>query len=228
MKTLDPTRTIARIVLDHPSTARVFQERGIDFCCRGNVTLAAICTEKGLDPERIAAELEQEIASRSGDAGEPDPRELPTQALTARIVDRHHAYLRKALPWLVPLATKVARVHGEKEERLVEVRDLVAELAELLLPHLDEEEQVLFPALGSEKPDPALVRSELEAMVREHLEVGERLARLREITDDFTPPRWGCSSYRTLFADLRDLEGDVLRHVHLENHVLMPRFAEAS
>ena len=29
----------------------------------------------------------------------------------------------------------------------------------------------------------------------------------------------------TLFAELEVLEGDVLTHVHLENHVLMPRFA---
>jgi regulator of cell morphogenesis and NO signaling len=39
------------------------------------------------------------------------------------------------------------------------------------------------------------------------------------------PPEWACTSYRTLLSELAALEGDVLRHVHLENHVLMPRFA---
>ena len=32
---------------------------------------------------------------------------------------------------------------------------------------------------------------------------------------------------RTLFAELEQLERDILTHVHLENHVLMPRFAKA-
>jgi regulator of cell morphogenesis and NO signaling len=27
-------------------------------------------------------------------------------------------------------------------------------------------------------------------------------------------------------SELEDLETDLLRHVHVENHVLMPRFAE--
>ena len=48
---------------------------------------------------------------------------------------------------------------------------------------------------------------------------------LAELTDDFQAPEWACGSYRTLFAELRHLHGDILRHVHLENHVLAPRFA---
>ncbi|WP_373046863.1 iron-sulfur cluster repair di-iron protein [Vulgatibacter sp.] len=221
---IDRTATIARIVLDHPASARVFQANRIDFCCGGNVTVDEICAKKALDPAAIWAALEEALAERSGDGTDGDVRELGTDALIARIVDRHHGYLRKALPWLVPLATKVARVHGVKEPRLVEIRDLVVELHDLLLVHLEEEEQELFPALVREARDPAFVAAELEQMQAEHLEVGSRLERLRQLTDDYEAPAWGCSSYRTLFAELGDLEGDVLRHVHLENHVLLPRF----
>jgi regulator of cell morphogenesis and NO signaling len=53
------------------------------------------------------------------------------------------------------------------------------------------------------------------------------LARMRELADGFRTPEWGCNSYRVLMAELEALEGDILRHVHLENHVLMPRFAPA-
>lgn len=225
MTVLDRSHKIARIVLDHPATARIFQDRGIDFCCRGNMTVDQACAERRLDAAVLFAELEAEIAERAGAASEEDLRTLATPDLTARIVDRHHAYLRKALPWLEPLAIKVARVHGDKEPRLLEIRDTVLELSELLLPHLDQEEEVLFPALASGTPDETLLRDEFSSMHQEHLEVGSRLAKLRKLTDDFVPPRWGCNSYRTLFADLRDLEGDTLRHVHIENHVLMPRFA---
>jgi len=57
----------------------------------------------------------------------------------------------------------------------------------------------------------------------DHLAVGGMLARLRTLANGFTTPEWGCNSYRVLMAELEALEGDVLRHVHLENHVLMPR-----
>lgn len=222
---LDRTKTIAAIVLDHPVTARIFKEHRIDFCCKGDVTVDAACAPKGLDAAALYEALERAIAERAGGAPEEDPRTLGTAALTARIVDRHHGYLRKTLPYLVPLATKVARVHGDHEARLPELRDCVIELSDALLPHLDQEEEILFPALVSRTPDRQLIEKELASMHHEHLEVGALLERIRTLADDFVAPDWACNSYRTLFAELRDLEADVLKHVHLENHALMPRFA---
>ena len=55
--------------------------------------------------------------------------------------------------------------------------------------------------------------------------VAQLLERIRAASDDFTLPDWACNSYRTLFSELEQLEGDVFTHVHLENHVLRPRFA---
>ena len=40
-------RTIGEIVADDYRTAKVFEKHGIDFCCGGNVALAATCTERG-------------------------------------------------------------------------------------------------------------------------------------------------------------------------------------
>ena len=64
-------------------------------------------------------------------------------------------------------------------------------------------------------------------MHEEHLAVGKVLGRLRTAADDFRLPDWACNSYRALFSELEQLEGDVLRHIHLENHVLRPRLASA-
>lgn len=219
---LDRTATVAQIVLDHAVAARVFQRHRIDFCCHGDVTVPAACEARELDPEAVYAELEAAIPADAG--GDEDPRTLSTTALVARIVERHHGYARRALPFVGPLAGKVARVHGEHEPRLVPLRDAVAALADALLPHLDAEEAVLFPALLGPSPDPAILRRELASMVEDHRAVGQLLERMRELSDGFTTPEWGCNSYRVYMAELAALEEDVLRHVHLENHVLMPRF----
>jgi regulator of cell morphogenesis and NO signaling len=72
-----------------------------------------------------------------------------------------------------------------------------------------------------------VIARELERMHADHLAVGTKLGDLRTLTDGFVTPEWGCASYRSLLHDLEELEGDVLRHVHLENHVLMPRFVGA-
>lgn len=116
-------------------------------------------------------------------------------------------------------------MHGEHNPLLRELDAVVRALSDALGPHLDAEEQVLFPALMGRAPDRAVLDRELSAMREEHLAVGRLLERMRAATEDYRLPDWACNSYRTLFAELRTLETDVLTHVHLENHVLAPRFA---
>ncbi len=221
--TIDRDATIAEIVLLHSECAQVFCQHRIDFCCRGNRSLTSVCAQQELDIEVVVADLERAIAARG--EGEPDPRSLSDAELVLHIVSRHHAYAYEALRFLEPLAAKVARVHGAHHPKLADVRDTFRELAEMLEPHLREEEVLLFPALlGSVDVD---VASELASMQEDHLAVGTVLARLRSEADDFVPPDDACGSYRTLFRELAALEMDTLRHIHLENHVLAPRFSKA-
>ncbi len=222
---IDRSATVARIVLDHSETAAVFQRHRIDFCCRGNVTVGEACTSAGTDPEALLAELERAVGERTGGPAEDDLRTFSTPALLARIVDRHHGYLRRAVPRIEPLLAKVAAVHGEHNPKLVGVRGAFVELVGMLAPHLDFEEEVLFPELSTPGGPRGAAQGHLDAMNAEHLAVGTKLAQIRALADDFTTPDWGCNSYRALMAELQNLEADVLQHVHLENHVLMPRFA---
>lgn len=221
---IDPQRTVSEVVLDHSECAPVFQRHRIDYCCKGDVPLAEACRGRGLDVAGLVGELERAIAERRGDAGD-DPRTLSSTSLVAHLVSRYHEPLRRTLPFVHGLALKVARVHGEHNPRLVELADVVAELVDALGPHIEAEEATLFPAVTSPCPDPAVIRAELAAMREDHLAVGALLERMRAASEDYAVPDWACTSYRTLFRELAQLEADMLRHVHLENHVLLPRFA---
>lgn len=148
-----------------------------------------------------------------------DPRGLSTAELVSFIVSHHHAFLRGALPSLVPLAAKVARVHGDHDPRLRELQAEFGELFELLDLHLDQE--TLLREMIASRPE--LLRRELAAMREEHRNVSAALRRIRALCDDYTPPAWACASYRRLLAGLGKLEDDLLRHVHLEADVLLPR-----
>jgi regulator of cell morphogenesis and NO signaling len=221
---LDSQQTVASVVLDHSECAPVFQRHRIDYCCRGETTIAAACEKLGLSTDSVLAQLSDAIDARGPASAADDVRALSTAALVARIVERHHTYLRTALPFVGGLAVKVARVHGDRDARLREISAIAGQLSDVLLPHLDEEENELFPHLLAATVDLALVRGELTRMREEHLVVGALLQRVRRATEDFHRPEWACNSYRTLLAELENLETDVLVHVHLENHELMPRF----
>lgn len=218
---IDPQRAVADLVLDHSELASVLQRHHIDYCCHGDMPLAAACDKRKLDLTAIVGELERAINDGRGADG--DVRALSNPALVAHIIARYHVPLRKNLPFLAGLAAKVARVHGEHNPRLKELAVQVAELADALDAHMDDEEARLFPAMSAD--DVPRVRALEDATRDEHAAVGELLELMRAASEDYRVPEWGCNSYRTLFRELERLETDVLRHVHLENHVLLSRFA---
>ena len=49
------------------------------------------------------------------------------------------------------------------------------------------------------------------------------LARMRELTDSYTPPADACPTFRGLYYGLAELERDMQIHIHLENDILFPR-----
>jgi regulator of cell morphogenesis and NO signaling len=221
---LNPHLTVAGLVLDHSECAPVFQSHRIDFCCRGEVTIEDACSARGIDPAALIQELARAIAERMH-RSDPDARTLTTEALIAHIVSEYHERLRRTLPFVAMLAAKVRRVHGSKNPHLVDLDAAVRELAGRLGPHIDDEEQVLFPALLAPILDRAVVATEFASMFDDHLAVGALLDRIRNAAEDFRLPDWACNSYQTLLSLLERLEAETQRHVHLENHVLRPRFS---
>ncbi|HET9953678.1 MAG TPA: DUF542 domain-containing protein [Polyangiaceae bacterium] len=225
---LDPERSVASLVLERSECADVFLRHQIDFCCRGNVSLSVAAESRGLEVTQLLTELDHVISDRTR-TFELNPATLDTARLIEHIVSKHHHYLRQVLPSVQFLAQKVGRVHGERNPKLRTLDALVQELATALLPHLDEEEQSLFPLLCSSSSDGGAIESELTAMLDDHLAVAKLLQATRAAADDFVPPDWACNSYHTLISELAHLERDVFTHIHLENHVLRPRFlAEAA
>ena len=228
MITVDPQRTVAELVSERPGRSRVFEQVGIDYCCGGKEPLAVACAAKGVALDEIVAALAAEPAP--GD--DRDWRTETLEALVDNIVSTHHAYLRTELPRLNAMADKVAMVHGAHHLWLAELRDIVAELRAELDSHMMKEERILFPyivALASGQPAFApfgSVQGPISMMEQEHDQAGHNLARLRELSSDYTPPADACNTFRALLDGLREMELDLHLHIHKENHILFPRAVE--
>ena len=216
-------RTVGEIVAETPALARVFQSFGIDFCCQGGRTLREACDLKGIASESVLEQLEAGMKAK--DESAENPALLPPVELVDHIVSTHHAYLKSDLPRLHAMSDRVARVHGGHTPSLVEVFEVFCAMEEELTSHLMKEETILFPAIVAmnQGGNPLMpLDGPVACMLREHDDAGAALARLRELTNDFTPPPEACNTYRALFAGLLELEEDLHRHIHLENSVLFP------
>ncbi len=175
----------------------------------------------------VAAPQDREGATRTEEASGATPaaaRERPPDAaLVAQIVERHHAYERRALPYLVALLPKVAGSHARRNAKLGVLCDVGQEFAEAIEAHLDEEERELFPALLAAAPAPDAVRGGLDRMRRHHSALALFLARVRWLADDFAVPAWAGRAYQVLMEELAALEEDLVEHMHLEGALLGSR-----
>ena len=226
--TITETTSVAEIAAAVPSSVRVFQRHGVDFCCGGKKPIGVVCEEQGLSFAELAGAIE---AAAAGPADEQrDWAREPFGALIDHIVTTYHDTLREELPRLEGMASKVSQVHGATAVYLARVEAIVRELATDLRAHMRKEEQVLFPAIRAlethEGLAPLRLSTPIDVMEQEHDHAGALLAELRRITEGFVAPAWACQTFRALYHGLAELEASMHVHVHLENNVLFPRALE--
>ncbi len=229
----DAQTRIGDIVLEAPATVRVFESLNIDYCCGGQRSLEAACAHAGQDLREVQNRL---AALESAPATASDPKawqSAPLTALIDHIEATHHAFTRSELTRVAPLMAKVLQVHGEHHPELTRIGQCFQAMDQDLRPHLEKEEQILFPFVrnleaGTRAAECCFgtVQNPIRAMQNEHEQVGDILRELRTLTRDYTPPEDGCASYRSLFMGLRNLEEDLHLHIYLESHLLFPRAIE--
>ena len=218
-------RTVGDLAVEMPLAIRIFEAWKIDYCCGGRTPL----------PDAVAAAgktIDEFVAALDVLADVPDARDWSLDTLTAMahdIVSIYHAYTREELQTIEPLAQKVLGVHGDRRPELKDVLTLVCALRDDMLPHMLKEEQILFPYVTQleegNAPTPffGTVKNPVRKMMAEHDRVGELLASLRALTDDYTAPEDACFSYRELYRRLSDFEQRTHEHIHIENNLYFPR-----
>jgi regulator of cell morphogenesis and NO signaling len=212
-------RTLGDIARSLPGATAVFRRAKLDFCCGGEVALAKAAAAKGLPLDGLVAEL-QTLAAASG----PATPELPTDELLDHIESRFHAVHRRELPELVRLARRVEAVHKDNAASPHGLADLLARVAVELESHMQKEEMILFPLMR--RGGGPMIEGPISVMLAEHDDHGENLRRIEALTNNFVPPEGACTTWRALYAGAHKFVDDVMEHIHTENNILFPRFAE--
>ena len=220
-QTIDENARVGDVVAQYPQTAAVFTRKGIDFCCRGGHALNHAADKAGISLEHLIESLDEAVQTRETTE---NPANLPIPELIDHIVDTHHAYVLRQLPVLTAWLNKLVKVHGGRHPELVEIDEIFRTMAGNLVIHMRREEMLLFPGLKkaatAQGNGPKDMDQLLQDLVDDHIHEGDRMARIRELTSDYTTPQDGCATYRAAFMALEEFEGDLHKHVHLENHVL--------
>lgn len=223
---------IGDIVANDYRTAAVFQNFGIDFCCKGNRSIQDVCESKNIAPDTLMEELKQAIENNNSE--EIDYNSLALDQLADHIEEKHHQYVRNTIPRIQTYLRKVVQVHGAKHPELAKIEGLFLGCAEALSHHMQKEEMILFPfirkiakAIAANEKMPlapfGTVANPIAMMKEEHEAEGERFRQIAELSSDYTPPSDACNTYQVAFSLLQEFEKDLHLHIHLENNILFQK-----
>lgn len=223
--TITETKTVGEIAAEYPATVRVFQRHGIDFCCGGKRPVRVACEEQGVSFEELEKELDSAAAAAAAEGR--DWTHAPLHELIDHIVSTYHAALREDLPRLEAMASKAASVHAAKSANFARIHDVLGELSAELNEHMWKEEMILFRAIRAIEAGALtsgmVISAPISVMEHEHDHAAHLLLNLRELSDDYVVPEWGCGTVHALYQGLAELESAMHVHVHLENNILFPR-----
>jgi regulator of cell morphogenesis and NO signaling len=227
-------KTVRELALESPSTTRVFEKLGIDYCCGGNRSLEEACRAANLKVDQVLESLAKADQTQLAGQKDRDWQTEPLAALIAHIQQTHHVYTREEIERLGPLFDKVCSVHGKNNPELLQIRETFQGLAHELSTHLMKEEMILFPyilkmetAFADQEPLARApfgsIENPVSMMEHEHDSAGAALRAMKNASNGYSAPPNACVSYQTLYKALAAFEADLHRHIHLENNILFPR-----
>lgn len=225
---------VADIVAKDYRTAEVFRRHGIGYCCGGKWPMEMACEMRGIDAEKIQAELEAAIRTIHVST-QLDFANWDIDFLIDYINYVHHRYLKKTLPETQLLLGEFAKEHIKKFPYLAELEKQFDLLLQQLLPSLQREEEVLFPYIRQmahahqhKEPYAALFIRTMrkpveETMFKGHETVSSIILSIRELTNIYTTPENVCISHKVVIAKLKELDNDLMQHLYLEQSILFPK-----
>lgn len=225
-------KTVGSFVAQDFRTAAVFTKYQIDFCCKGNRTIDEVCEKQKINADVLLQNVYDVLQSESGNT--IDFNSWPLDLLVDYIEKTHHRYVEDKTGVLVKFLDKLCSVHGSGHPELFKINELFTAGAGELSQHMKKEELMLFPFIKRmvktkesngvlSQPSFGTVSNPIAMMMQEHDNEGERFREIALLTNNYTPPSDGCTTYKVTFAMLKEFEEDLHKHIHLENNILFPK-----
>jgi regulator of cell morphogenesis and NO signaling len=226
---------VGDVVARDPRTAAIFEKFGIDFCCKGKISIDEACQRKNIMTEEVMRELKLLFQAKPETTA--DFTAWPAAMLADYIENKHHRYVASTIPVILPYLEKLTAKHGERFPELMEIQRLFLESASELTLHMKKEEMVLFPRIRKMTSlisqagpvvtlPPGSLGIPISVMMAEHEHEGDRFAKIEALTNHFTPPAEACNTHIVTYNLLKEFVNDLHMHIHLENNILFPKALE--
>ncbi len=231
------TDLLSDIMSEYPQVSEVLEGFDIGLAQVTSADLAGVAQAGEISTADLVATLNEEVFGRQvPDQFTRDWSQADAAELIEYIVRRHHAYMRRHLPYISGLLDRAAKT-GQLAHTtgFLMLHAVFAALKSDMLQHMYIEENVTFPPiiqmekhrknLTPNKPHMAETLGEMdpfEQMKQEHAAFDESVTEIRRLMGDLASQVGTENGFEELMTAFGDMESDLTQHIQLENDYLWP------
>lgn len=220
---------VGTIVQGNPLRARVIETFGLGFSCGLRDSLVEACQRNDINPTEIVDAIRACDGCNVNTKFDSWTLESIVQHTIQHIRQRHHARLKKELPFLRKQIDAFSKKLGKAHPEIIQIREIFQTYTEEVMLHLLNEETFLFPRLESNDPLKNWSRptscelNDVERIVdAEDAEILHEYKEIREAAEKIHFTGHEALDYRIWLEAVIDLELDLEAHIREETHLLWP------
>ncbi|WP_297281955.1 DUF542 domain-containing protein [uncultured Anaerococcus sp.] len=209
-----------------------FNKEKIDFCCNGYKNISDVADEKNIDPNELLEKIKRNIdfnnSTEETVVDLEDFKNLSLEDMIDSLIIDHHNKERDLLFEIDPLLNKILSVHYSNHgQDLMKLHYIFSDLKKELEEHFIKEEKQTFPLMLENKNPSIEIIKKIEDLESDHEKAGNLIKEMIDLTDWFTVPEDGCTTYRLTFDLLDKLVKDVFVHIFKENSIMFENYTES-
>lgn len=225
-------RTINDLVAENHVRASVLYYFGVRFYDYQEATLEQVCKQHGLNPARVAAELES--LSTSPVTKTAQLRALPVDLVMEYLKHAHYLFVKKRLPYIGQLIDGLSEVNFRYVSLSRDIKEVFPLFVEDFIHHIYEEEDTLFSyinqltrflsgEISGSKLFYSMERQSIQTFALHHSEDCHEMEGFRKITNNYAYCDEADLHIKVLFNELAQFEKDLIAHAKIEDDILFPK-----
>jgi regulator of cell morphogenesis and NO signaling len=225
-------QTIATLVSQNYRIAEALHFLGIRFQDYANFTWQELCIERSLQPDILIREMQ--VVGLNPSASNLKLIQYPADLVLAYLRHAHHQFIKVRLPFILHLIDQTDWSSLAADDPAHDLKLVFPDFAQDFIWHIYEEEDELFSYIdllvaavkGHAKLSQvyyAMEKQSIHHHSSEHEAHDGEMLGLRQLTNNFVPAPDAPLSIKVMFAELANLEQELIIHANIENRILFPK-----
>jgi regulator of cell morphogenesis and NO signaling len=207
--------TIRELLNKNKHLEKLLNGLGIDPNVNLDRNLLTVLNEKKISPDAVTNTME--LLQRQPDS-DVDWILSPVSALTNHIQEYYHRRHRLQLPELIHTAEFLEARFANIAEYPKGLKKLLQNLYSDLIPHMENEERIIFPMLAENKGD--YIYCQVSTIMHHHDHQFYILEAIKKLTDNFSVPEGADFQWKEFYQKISEFKNELLEHIRLENEIL--------